>query len=91
MKALHIVTFSLLVIGGLNWLLVGLVGWDVGELFGGQAALISQIIYIVVGLSTIFEVATHKQNCKACDEMMRKKIGGGSGTKTPPTSPLQNA
>ncbi len=43
----------LLVIGGLNWLLVGLLGWDVGELFGGQAAVVSRIIYILVGLSAL--------------------------------------
>jgi hypothetical protein len=45
--------YWLLVIGGLNWLLVGLMGWDIGELFGGQDALISRIIYILVGLSAI--------------------------------------
>lgn len=43
----------LLVIGGLNWLLVGLLGWDIGELFGGQAAWVSRIIYILVGLSAL--------------------------------------
>jgi len=45
--------FWLLVIGGLNWLLVGLFGWDVGELFGGQEALVSRVIYILVGLSAL--------------------------------------
>jgi len=43
----------LLVIGGLNWLLVGLFGWDIGELFGGQTALISRIVYVLVGLSAL--------------------------------------
>ncbi|OHB14703.1 MAG: DUF378 domain-containing protein [Candidatus Zambryskibacteria bacterium RIFOXYC1_FULL_39_10] len=43
----------LLVIGGLNWLLVGLFGWDIGELFGGQTALISRVIYVLVGLSAL--------------------------------------
>lgn len=67
MKTLHMIAFILLIIGGLNWLLVGLFGWDVGMLFGGQAAVISRIIYILVGLSAIYEVFTHKSNCKACD------------------------
>ena len=62
---LHMITFLLLVVGGLNWLLVGLFGWDIGMLFGGQSALISQIIYILVGLSAIAEVAMHKGgDCK---------------------------
>lgn len=49
-------TFVLLVIGGLNWLLVGVFGWDVGQLFGGQAAVISRIIYVLVGLSALVQI-----------------------------------
>lgn len=45
------VAFWLVVIGALNWLLVGLFGWDVGQLFGGQDALVSRVVYILVGLS----------------------------------------
>lgn len=43
----------LLVIGGLNWLLVGLLSWDIGMLFGGQTALVSRVIYVLVGLSAL--------------------------------------
>ena len=43
----------LLVIGGLNWLLVGLLQWDIGSLFGGQDALISRIVYVLVGLAAL--------------------------------------
>lgn len=50
---MHKVAYWLVVIGGLNWLLVGLLGWDVGELFGGQQAVLSRIIYILVGLSAL--------------------------------------
>ena len=66
MKSLHMLTFLLLFIGGLNWLLVGLLGWDIGMLFGGQGALISRIIYILVGLSALYELLSHKGSCKAC-------------------------
>lgn len=66
MKSLHTVAFILLVIGGLNWLLVGLFGWEVGNLFGGQGAVISRIIYVLVGLSAIYEAATHMKNCRHC-------------------------
>ena len=67
MKALHMVAFILLVIGGLNWLLVGVFGWEVGQLFGGQAAVLSRIIYILVGLSTLVILFTHKKDCKTCE------------------------
>lgn len=63
---IHIVTFILLVVGGLNWLAVGLLDWDLGDLFGGQDALVSRVIYVLVGAAAVYEVLTHKSNCKAC-------------------------
>ena len=66
MKGLHMVTFSLLVIGGINWLLVGIVGWDIGVIFGGQSAAVSRIIYVLVGLSALVEIATHAKTCALC-------------------------
>ena len=46
----------LLIIGGINWLLVGLLGWDIGSLFGGQDAVISRIIYVLVGVSALLSL-----------------------------------
>lgn len=66
MKGLHTITWILVIIGGLNWLLVGLFGWDVGAIFGGMSAPISKIIYVLVGLSALVELFSHKKNCKAC-------------------------
>ncbi len=66
MKAIHVISYLLLVIGGLNWLLVGAFGWDVGVIFGGQDALISRVIYILVGVSAIVMLATHKKTCTDC-------------------------
>ncbi|HEY5588692.1 MAG TPA: DUF378 domain-containing protein [Candidatus Paceibacterota bacterium] len=67
MKFLHVLTFILVIIGGLNWLLVGLFGLDVGMIFGGQGAMISKVIYILVGLSAIYLVVSHKKDCKQCE------------------------
>ncbi|MEW6610709.1 MAG: DUF378 domain-containing protein [Patescibacteria group bacterium] len=67
MKKLHCVTYILLVVGGLNWLLVGLIKWDIGELFGGQGAAISRIVYLLVGVSAVIELVTHKGSCKHCE------------------------
>lgn len=66
MKLIHSIAFILLIIGGLNWLLVGVAGWDLGQIFGGQGAGVSRLIYVLVGLSAIFELATHKNRCKNC-------------------------
>lgn len=65
-KTLHMVSFLLLIVGGINWLLVGLIGWDIGSLFGGKDALLSRVIYILVGLSAVYEIATHKARCMEC-------------------------
>jgi len=69
MKALHMVTFILLVIGGLNWLLVAF-GWNLVDAIFGTGSTVSMIIYILVGLSAIIEVVTHKKVCKMCDSSM---------------------
>lgn len=64
-KALHAVTFILLVVGGLNWLLVGAFDMNlVTTLFGDSA--VTKVIYILVGLSAIVEVINHKKNCAMC-------------------------
>ncbi|MBS3903152.1 MAG: DUF378 domain-containing protein [Anaplasmataceae bacterium] len=60
------VTFILLIIGGLNWLLVGLLGYDVSYYFGGMESTLAKIIYILVGLSAIIEVVGHKKICSQC-------------------------
>ena len=60
------VAFVLLVVGGLNWLLLALFDWEIGMLFGGMSALLSRIIYVLVGLAAIYEVATHGKSCKLC-------------------------
>lgn len=56
MKSLDIAVAALLVVGGLNWGLVGLFQFDlVASLFGGQSALLSRIVYILVGLSAVYQ------------------------------------
>ncbi len=51
MRAVNIVTLLLIIIGGLNWLLVGLFQFDlVAAIFGDQSTL-SRIVYVLVGLS----------------------------------------
>lgn len=72
MKALHKVTFILLVVGGLNWLLTAF-GWNVVAMAGD---MIAKVIYVLVGLAAIVEVATHKSICKNCSA---GSMGGGQG------------
>lgn len=43
----------LLVIGGLNWLLVGLLQWDIGEVLGGMDTMLARVVYILVGIAAL--------------------------------------
>jgi uncharacterized membrane protein YuzA (DUF378 family) len=60
MGSLNLITFVLLVVGGLNWLLFALTGMDVGSILGGMDSMIAKIIYILVGLSALYQLFTHK-------------------------------
>lgn len=72
MKILHIITFTLLLIGGLNWGLFALTGWDISIWLGGMTSQWAKILYLAVGVSTAIVIATHGKDCKMCS----KKMGG---------------
>jgi len=51
------IALILVIVGALNWLLVGLFGFDlIGWIFGGQLALMSRIIFIIVGLAGLWSI-----------------------------------
>ena len=48
-------SLTLVIIGALNWLLIGLFRFDlVGWIFGGQTALLARIVYTIVGLAGLW-------------------------------------
>jgi uncharacterized membrane protein YuzA (DUF378 family) len=48
----------LMIVGALNWLMVGLFGLDlVASIFGGPEALGSRIIYSLVGIAGIYSIS----------------------------------
>jgi len=56
MRAINSVTLLLLIVGGLNWGLVGLFDFDlVAALFGEMSAL-SRIVYVLVGVSALYQL-----------------------------------
>lgn len=55
MKTLDIIAEVLLIVGALNWLLVGVFQWDlVAAIFTGEGAVVSRIVYILVGIAAIY-------------------------------------
>lgn len=56
MRALNILTQVLLIVGGLNWGLVGLANFDLVAAIFGEMSLLSRIVYGLVGLSAIYQI-----------------------------------
>lgn len=59
---LHKLAFILLIIGGLNWLLEAF-GYGIGNYVSGDVAM---VIYVLIGLSALYEIFNHKRNCRTC-------------------------
>jgi uncharacterized membrane protein YuzA (DUF378 family) len=56
MRAINLLTLTLVIIGGVNWGLVGLFNFDlVATLFGEMSAL-SRIVYVLVGASALWQL-----------------------------------
>jgi len=64
------ISLLLSIIGGINWLLVGLFRFDlVAYLFGGQAATVSRVIYTVVGIAALWCISL----------LFRERVGVADG------------
>ena len=51
------IALTLVILGALNWLLVGIANLDaVAAIFGSQTSMISRIIYILIGLAGLWAI-----------------------------------
>ena len=72
------IALILVIVGALNWGGVGLFGFDtVAFLFGGQAAVLSRIVYALVGLAGLW-----------CVTLLFRDTPTTSGCPTCPSSPI---
>jgi uncharacterized membrane protein YuzA (DUF378 family) len=68
MKALHMVGFILVIVGALNWGLVGLFDFNLVNTLLGSVPMAEKLVYILVGASAVYIFATHKKDCKICSK-----------------------
>ena len=68
MKLLHQGAYVLVWIGALNWGGVGLLGTDYVSMLLGSWPGLLRLVYILVGLSGVYLIATHKSYCKICGD-----------------------
>lgn len=66
MKLLHMVAFLLTVVGAVNWGLVGLMDFNLVNAVVGSVPSVERVVYILVGLSAVYILLTHKKDCRVC-------------------------
>jgi uncharacterized membrane protein YuzA (DUF378 family) len=58
MKGLNLLALILLVVGGLNWGLVGTTGFDLVRAVFGEMTLLTRVVYALVGVAAIYQLLT---------------------------------
>lgn len=61
MKILNYIVLTLVIVGALNWLLVGLFEFNLVDNIFGELSLLSRIIYGLVGLAGIWSIAFYSK------------------------------
>jgi uncharacterized membrane protein YuzA (DUF378 family) len=67
MKVVHYIAYTLVLIGALNWGLVGAFHFNLVNKILGSISWLETLVYILVGVAAIVEVATHYASCKYCE------------------------
>mgnify|MGYP004679568403 CR=1 FL=1 len=61
MKVLYNIVLTLVIIGALNWLLIGIFNFDLVAMIFGQMSVLSRIMYTLVGLSGIVSIGLYSK------------------------------
>ncbi len=61
MKILYYVALTLVIVGALNWLLIGLFKFDLVATLFGEMSILSRIVYSLVGLSGIISIGLYSK------------------------------
>jgi len=61
MKFLNCIALTLVIVGALNWLLIGLFEFNLVDAIFGVSSILSRIIYALVGLAGIWSIAFYSK------------------------------
>lgn len=61
MKTVDVIAAILLVVGGLNWGLIGLFDFNIVNLIFGSLPILERIVYVVVGLAAVYQAVQWKE------------------------------
>ena len=73
MKTIDILALVLLIIGGLNWGLVGIFNFDIVSALFGMGTTMSKAVYALIGLSGLYYVICwQKIHCRCASSSCKK-------------------
>lgn len=61
MKYINIIALTLVIIGAINWLLVGLFEFNLVDAIFGSLSVLTRIIYILVGIAGLWSIALYSK------------------------------
>jgi len=59
MKVLYYIALTLVIIGAINWLLIGLFSFDLVATIFGSMSVVSRIIYVLVGIAGLISIGLY--------------------------------
>ena len=59
MKILYYIALTLVIVGAINWLLIGLFSFDLVATLFGEMSLLSRIVYSLVGISGFISIGIY--------------------------------
>lgn len=59
MKILYYIALTLVIIGAINWLLIGLFSFDLVATLFGSMSVFSRIVYVLVGIAGIISIGLY--------------------------------
>lgn len=72
MKGLHMVAFALVIIGAINWGMIGLFKLNLVYVLFSSVPAVERGVYFLVGLAGLYLALMHKDYCAICAEAMKK-------------------
>lgn len=59
MKVLYYIALTLVIIGAVNWLLIGLFNFDLVATIFGAMSVMSRIVYVLVGIAGLISIGLY--------------------------------
>ena len=61
MKVLYYIALTLVIIGAINWVLIGLFNFDLVATIFGAMSVMSRIIYVLVGIAGLISIGLYSK------------------------------